>query len=169
MSKTSAEPVASGATPVEHVVVSGSASSFLQEAVAGKYHFAVDEPISVGGAESAPDPYDYLLAALGACTSMTVGWYARREKIPLENTTVSLRHSRIHAKDCENCETKKGMLDRIEVSVQLNGPITEEQRAKLMQIAAKCPVHRTLKSEIEIQLRAAAASTAEPTVPRPAG
>jgi putative redox protein len=142
-------------TPVEHVVVRGSATGFLQEAVAGKYTFHIDEPISVGGTESAPDPYDYLLAALGACTSMTVGWYARRQKIPLESVIVSLSHSRIHAKDCEACETKAGMLDRIDVDVQLTGPITPEQHAKLMEIAAKCPVHRTLKSEIDIRLRAA--------------
>src|SRR4051812_30463894 len=95
-------------TPVEHVRVHGKASSFLQEAIAGKYTFQVDEPKEVGGTESAPDPYDYLLGALGACTSMTVGWYARREKIPLEDVAVKLRHSRIHAKDCEECETKAG-------------------------------------------------------------
>lgn len=138
--------------PVAHVVVRGQASGFLQEAVAGKHTFRVDEPISVGGTEQAPDPYDYLLAGLGACTSMTVGWYARREKIPLENVTVSLRHSRIHAKDCEECETKAGLLDRIDVDVQLTGPLTPEQHAKLMAVAAKCPVHRTLKSEIDIRL-----------------
>ncbi len=154
MSTTSAAtPVASGDQPVEHVVVRGNASGFLQEAVAGNYHFQVDEPISVGGTESAPDPYDYLLAALGACTSMTVGWYARQKNIPLENVVVSLRHSRIHAKDCGECETKAGMLDRIDLEVQLNGSITPEQHAKLIEVAGKCPVHRTLKSEIDIRLR----------------
>ncbi len=140
--------------PVEHVVVRGSASGFLQEAVAGKYHFKVDEPVSVGGSEAAPDPYDYLLAALGACTSMTVGWYARQRKIPLENVAVRLSHSRIHAKDCDECETKAGILDRIELDVQLTGPLTPEQHAKLMEVAGKCPVHRTLKSEIDIRVRA---------------
>ncbi|MGH8162826.1 MAG: OsmC family protein, partial [Rhodanobacteraceae bacterium] len=143
---------------VEHVVVRGKASGFLQEATAGKYSFRIDEPTSLGGTEAAPDPYDYLLAALGACTSMTVGFYARRQEIPLENVTVSLRHSRIHAKDCEECETKVGMLDRIDLDVQLTGPITPEQHTKLMEIAAKCPVHRTLKSEIDIRLHADAAS-----------
>jgi uncharacterized OsmC-like protein len=155
MSTSIAGPTVPVNTPVEHVIVRGSASGFLQEAVAGKYTFRVDEPISMGGTESAPDPYDYLLAALGACTSMTVGWYARRNKIPLENVTVTLRHSRIHAKDCEECETKAGMLDRIDLDVQLTGPITPEQHAKLMEVAAKCPVHRTLKSEIDIRLLAA--------------
>lgn len=139
--------------PVEHVVVRGKASGFLQEAAAGKYHFQVDEPLSLGGTEIAPDPYDYLLAALGSCTSMTIGYYARRQKIPLADVTVTLRHSRIHAKDCEECDTKVGMLDRIDLDVQLTGPISPEQHAKLMEVAAKCPVHRTLKSEIDIRLR----------------
>ena len=138
---------------VEHVIVRGSAAGFLQEVTAGKYQFRVDEPSDVGGTESAPDPYDYLLAALGACTSMTIGWYARKNHIPLENVAVSLRHSRIHARDCEDCETKEGMLDRIDLDVQLTGPLTPEQRAKLMTIAGKCPVHRTLTSEIDIRLR----------------
>ena len=153
MSTSTAAPVASGEIPQEHVVVRGSASGFLQEAMAGKHRFAVDEPVNVGGSGSAPDPYDYLLAALGACTSMTVGWYAREKKIPLEQVSVTLRHSRIHARDCEQCETKSGTLDRIDLDVQLTGPITSAQQAKLMEIAAKCPVHRTLKSEIDIRLR----------------
>src|SRR5207244_3099097 len=99
-----------------------------------------DEPTSVGGGGAAPGPYDYLLIGLGACTSMTVGFYARSRKWPLDNITVSLRHSRIHAKDCAECETKEGMLDRIDVEVGLTGALTEEQRAKLMEIAGKCPV-----------------------------
>jgi putative redox protein len=137
---------------VEHVVVRGTARAFLQQAEAGKHRFAVDEPVSLGGTESAPDPYDYLLAGLGACTSMTIGFYARRHKLPLEEIVVSLSHSRIHAQDCEHCETKTGMLDRIEVKVELTGPLTAEQRAKLMEVARKCPVHRTLKSDIEIRV-----------------
>ena len=142
-------------TPVEHVVIRGKADGFLQEASAGKYNFRVDEPLSVGGTESAPDPYDYLLTALGSCTSMTIGLYARRSKIPLDEITVRLSHSRIHAEDCETCQTKKGMLDRIDLKIKLTGPITPEQHAKLMEVAAKCPVHRTLKSEIDIRLRPA--------------
>ncbi len=158
MNTSIATPTASAETPVEHVVVRGSAAGFLQEAVAGNFHFNVDEPITVGGTESAPDPYDYILAGLGACTSMTIGWYARQRKLPLENVTVSLRHSRIHAKDCEECETKAGMLDRIDVEVELTGPLSTEQRAKLMEVAGKCPVHRTLKSEIDIRVRPAQSS-----------
>jgi uncharacterized OsmC-like protein len=137
------------------VVVRGNASAFLQEVVSGKHHLRADEPVSVGGSDAGPGPYDYLLIALGVCTSMTVGLYARRKQWPLENITVSLRHSRIHAKDCEECETKEGMLDRIDAEIELTGSLTAEQHAKLMEIAAKCPVHRTLTSEINIRLRAA--------------
>jgi putative redox protein len=140
------------------VIVRGTARDFLQEVVTGKHHLRADEPVSYGGSDAAPGPYDYLLTALGACTSMTIGYYARRKQIPVENITVSLRHNRIHANDCEQCETKKGMLDRIDLQVELTGSITAEQRAELMAIAAKCPVHRTLKSEIDIRLQGAALS-----------
>ena len=143
-----------------HVVVRGGAGNFQQEVNAGKHHLVADEPASVGGGDAGPDPYDYLLTALGVCTSMTIGFYARRNRLPLENITVSLSHSRIYAADCEECETKEGMLDRIDVEVELTGPLTPEQHAKLMQVAAKCPVHRTLTSEINIRLRAAEKSAA---------
>jgi len=138
-----------------HIVVHGGADNFQQEVVAGKHHFVADEPVNVGGGDTGPDPYDYLLASLGVCTSMTVGLYARRNHLPLENVTVSLWHSRIHASDCQECDTKEGMLDRIDIEVELTGALTPEQHAKLMQVAAKCPVHRTLTSEINIRLREA--------------
>jgi putative redox protein len=138
-----------------HIVVRGGAKNFQQEVTAGKHRFGADEPVSVGGEDLGPDPYDYLLASLGVCTSMTVGFYARRNHLPLENVTVSLWHSRIHAKDCEECQTRDGMLDRIDVEVELTGPLSAEQHAKLMEIAAKCPVHRTLTSEINIRLQSA--------------
>ena len=137
------------------VIVRGNASGFLQEVVSGAHQLRADEPADVGGGDAAPGPYDYLLIGLGACTSMTVGLYARSKKWPLENISVSLSHSRIHAKDCAECETKDGMLDRIDVEIGLSGTLTPEQRTKLMEIAAKCPVHRTLKSEINIRLRTA--------------
>ena len=143
-----------------HVVVRGTAANFQQAVTAGKHHFVADEPVSAGGGDAGPDPYDYLLTSLGVCTSMTVGFFARRNKWPLENVTVSLWHSRIHAKDCEECQTKDGMLDRIDVEVKLTGSLTAEQHAKLMEIAAKCPVHKTLTSEINIRLRAAEKSPA---------
>ncbi len=138
-----------------HVVVRGGVENFAQEIVAGKHHLVADEPVSAGGADAGPDPYDYLLTSLGVCTSMTVGLFARRNKWPLENVTVSLWHSRIHAEDCEKCQTREGMLDRIDVEVELTGSLTAEQHAKLMDVAAKCPVHRTLTSEINIRLRSA--------------
>src|SRR5438105_3982256 len=136
-----------------YVVVRGGADSFKQEITAGQHRLIADEPVSAGGGDAGPDPYDYLLASLGVCTSMTVGYYARRNGWPLENITVSLSHARIHAMDCEECETKQGMVDRIDVEVELTGSLTAEQHAKLMQVAAKCPVHRTLTSEINIRLR----------------
>ena len=137
------------------LVVHGDAVSFKQEIIAGKHRLLADEPVSAGGSDAGPDPYDYLLAALGVCTSMTVGLYARRKNLPLEMIKVSLWHSRIYAKDCEECETKEGMLDRIDVEVDLTGALSAEQRDKLMEIAAKCPVHRTLTSEINIRLQPA--------------
>src|SRR5438094_2146316 len=136
------------------VVVRGDAGSFKPEIIAGKHLLVADEPVSAGGGDAGPDPYDYLLASLGVCTSMPVGLYARRKQFPLENIAVSLWHSRIHARDCEECETKDGMVDRIDVELELTGPLTSEQHAKLMEIAGKCPVHRTLTSEINIRLRA---------------
>ena len=138
------------------VVVRGNASGFLQEITSGSHHLRADEPVSVGGNDSAPDPYDYLLAGLGACTSMTLGLYARTRKWPLEDVTIALRRSRIHAKDCADCDTKEGLLDHIDLEVTMTGPLTEEQRATLMTVAHKCPVHRTLKSEIKINVGSAA-------------
>lgn len=142
------------------VVVHGTSASFVQKVVVGRFDFVADEPVNVGGTDSAPTPYDYLLAALGTCTSMTIGLYARRKQWPLENITVSLHHSRIHAQDCADCETKVGLLDRIAVQIELSGALTAEQRAKLMEVALKCPVHRTLTSEIKIQVSEKAAAPA---------
>jgi putative redox protein len=139
---------------VRSVVVRGSAAGFAQEIHAGPHRFHADEPASAGGTDTGPSPYDLLLAALGACTSMTVAMYARRKAWPLEEVAVHLRHSKIYAADCAECETKEGMLDRIERDIHFAGPLTDEQRAKLLEIANKCPVHRTLTSEIDIETRA---------------
>ena len=135
------------------VVVHGSAAGFAQQIVTGPHHLTSDEPVADGGTHSGPSPYELLLSALGACTSMTLGIYARRKRWPLESATVRLRHSRIHAIDYAECETKEGMLDRIELDIELKGTLTTEQRAKLLEIADKCPVHRTLVSEISIRTR----------------
>jgi len=138
---------------VRSVVVRGSAAGFAQEIHAGPHRLHADEPASAGGTDSGPSPYDLLLAALGACTSMTVAMYARRKAWPLDEVTVHLRHSKIYATDCAECETKEGMLDRIERDIHFAGQLTEEQRSKLLEIANKCPVHRTLTSEIDIETR----------------
>jgi putative redox protein len=136
-------------------MVSGSAAGFAQEITVGPHRLSGDEPTAVGGTDTGPNPYDLLLAALGSCTSMTVAMYAQRKQWPLRAVTVRLRHSKIHAADCESCETKEGRLDRIEREIELQGPLDEEQRARLLEIANKCPVHRTLTSEIDIRSRLA--------------
>lgn len=124
---------------------------FQQEITSGAHRLLADEPANVGGLDSGPGPYDLLLAALGACTSMTLRLYADRKKLPLTRVQVRLRHGRIYAKDCAECETKEGMIDRIDRVIMLEGDLDAEQRARLMEIADKCPVHRTLKSEIDIR------------------
>ena len=135
------------------VIVRGSAAGFAQVIHAGRHRLIADEPASAGGTDTGPSPYDLLLAALGSCTSITVGMYARRKGIPLEEVTVQLRHSKIHAADCAACETKEGMLDRIERDIHFDGHLSDEQRSRLLEIANKCPVHRTLTSEIEIRTK----------------
>ena len=124
---------------------------FQQDILAGVHRLVADEPVAVGGLDSGPGPYDLLLAALGACTSMTIRLYADRKGLPLTRVEVKLRHSRIYATDCAECETKEGMLDRIDRAITLEGTLDAAQRAKLMEIADKCPVHRTLTSEIDIR------------------
>jgi putative redox protein len=114
-----------------------------------------DEPVAAGGEDSGPGPYDYVLAGLGACTSMTMRLYADRKSLPLERTTVTLKHSKIYAQDCADCETRQGMLDRIERVIAMEGNLDAEQRKRLLEIADKCPVHRTLTSEVHIVTRAA--------------
>ena len=136
------------------VIVHGDAQGFAQKIQAGAQQLTADEPVSFGGTESGPSPYDLILAALGACTSMTIGLYARKRKWPVEEITVSLRHSKIHARDCDDCETKDGRIDRINMEIHIAGSLTDEQRSKLMEVAGKCPVHQTLTSEINIKTRA---------------
>ncbi|MER6950300.1 alpha/beta fold hydrolase [Nonomuraea sp. NPDC000554] len=129
---------------------------YTQRITAGRHGLTADEPADVGGADKGPTPYDLLLSALGACTSMTIRMYADRKQWPLRNVSVRLRHSRIHARDCADCETKVGLLDRITREVHLDGPLTDDQRRRLMEIADKCPVHRTLTSEVVIETTEAA-------------
>jgi putative redox protein len=140
-------------TKPREVVVRGSAQAFVQEVEAGGHRLVADEPAAVGGTDRGPTPYDLLLAALGSCTSMTIGMYARRKGLPLESVSVRLRHSKIHAADCADCETREGLLDQIERDLELVGDLDDEQRARLLEIADKCPVHRTLSSRIAIRTR----------------
>ncbi len=124
------------------------------EVKANGHALVADEPAGLGGTDAGPTPYDYLLTALGSCTAMTVRMYADRKGWPLEAVTVRLRHRRIHAKDCEECETKSGRLDRLDL--ELEGPLEAEQRERLREIADQCPVKRTLGSEVLIETRTAA-------------
>ena len=133
-------------------VVVTSLTNLRNEVRYGAGHsFITDEPVAAGGEDAGPDPYTLLLAALGSCISMTVTLYARRKQWPLESVTVRLRQNRIHSKDCNECvQNKEGYIHRIERSVSFTGPLSEEQRARLEEIAHKCPVHKTLTSEIVI-------------------
>ena len=123
---------------------------YTQHVTIGPHHLIADEPESHGGHDSGPTPYDFLLTALGACINMTVRMYADRKKLPLKHVEVQLVHDKIHAADCENCETGFGRIDRIQRSVSFTGELDVEQRRRLLEIADKCPVHRTLNSEIFI-------------------
>jgi putative redox protein len=131
------------------------AGKLQQEITIGPHHLRADEPVSSGSDDSGPSPYDLLTAALGACTSMTLRLYAERKQIPLERVRVNLRHDKIHAQDCGECETKEGRIDRIERVIELEGDLDDAQRARLLEIADRCPVHRTLHSEVLIPTRLA--------------
>jgi len=135
------------------VVVQGSALGLRQDIVTDGHRMVADEPVEAGGTDAGPNPYELLLAALGGCTAMTLRIYADRQKLPLAGVRVTLRHSRIHAADCAACQTQEGRLTRIERVIELDGPLDAEQRALLLHIADRCPVHRTLVSEIDIQTR----------------
>lgn len=135
-----------------HVIVSETGGSRLQqEIIVGPHRLIADEPMAAGGRDTGPNPYDLLLAALGACTTMTLRIYAERKKLPLDKVSVRLSHRRMYAADCEDCETREGKLDRIEREVILHGELDGTQRKRLLEIAERCPVHRTLTSEISIQ------------------
>jgi putative redox protein len=138
------------------VVVRGGAEGFVQDISAGRHRITADEPEASGGTDRGPSPYDLLVAALGACMSMTIALYARTKKWPLTGVTVTLRHSRVHARDCADCVTRDDtLLDRVDAEVLLDGALTPEQGDRLLEIANRCPVHRTLKSEIDLRVRGA--------------
>ena len=136
-------------------VVVCTESALCTDVKANGHALVADEPPALGGTDAGPTPYDYLLTALGSCTAITVRMYADRKGWPLESVTVRVEHGRIHAEDCGECETESGRIDRIGLELELEGPLDAEQRERLREIAGKCPVKRTLGSEVLVETRAA--------------
>lgn len=143
------DPEAAGS----QVVVRTGREHYYTEVVASGHRLTVDEPASVGGTDRGGTPYDLLLGALGSCTSITLRMYADRKSWPLEEIVVRLSHAKVHASHCETCETTEGKVDRIEREIELIGDLSGEQQARLLEIADRCPVHRTLHSEILVETR----------------
>jgi putative redox protein len=139
--------------PDNQVVVRTGRTGYRSEIIANGHRLIADEPIAVGGSGTGPDPYDYLVTALGACTSMTLRMYADRKNWPLEEIVVRLKHEKVHAADCRECETREGKIDVIEREIELQGPLEAEQKRRLVEIADRCPVHRTLQGEIVVRTR----------------
>jgi putative redox protein len=134
------------------ILVTGDTGSvFTTRVTANGHEFTADEPVEAGGLDTGPAPYDLLLAALGSCTAMTLRLYAQRRKYPLTSVSVTLEHDRIYAEDCANCDTQEGRVDRLRREIALTGDLTAAQRADLMRIADRCPVHRTLGGEIVVE------------------
>jgi putative redox protein len=136
------------------VVASTGAGPLEQMLLDGRHRLTADEPRSAGGGDAGPGPYELLLMSLGSCTSMTVQMYAARKKWPLEQVVVRLKHGKVHAEDCADCESPKAMIDRIDRAIEFVGALDAEQRSRLLQIANQCPVHRTLSSKIDIKTTA---------------
>ncbi len=134
------------------VIVYGDGEGFHQEVLVRSHRLVADEPVESGGTDRGPNPYDLLLASLGACTSITLTMYAQRKGLPLRGVTTRLQHSSVHAEDCANCETEEGKIDRIELNIELDGPLSDEQQTKLLEIAERCPVHQSLTSETLIEI-----------------
>jgi uncharacterized OsmC-like protein len=132
-------------------VVVRTGSGMRTEVMVNGFTLVADEPIGMGGTNSGPTPYDYLLAALGACTAMTVRMYADHKKWPLESVAVRLQHQKVYRRDCEECETKDRKIDRIGLALELGGALGESQRRRLLEIAERCPVHRSLESEVQVE------------------
>ena len=136
------------------VVVYGDGEGLHQEIFVNSHRLAADESEESGGTVQGPDPYDLLLSSLGACTSITLTMYAQREGLSLRGVTTRLQHSKVHADDCAECETEEEKIDRIELNIELDGPLSDEQRSQLLEIAERCPVHQTLTSETLIKIGA---------------
>ena len=131
-------------------VIVRSRGEFRSDVEAGPHRFVIDEPVDAGGTAQGPTPYDLLAAALGGCTSMTLHYYAKREKLPLDGVDVTVSHDRQYAKDCADCVSQAGFIHRFKVEIRLHGDLTPEQRERLLGIANRCPVKKTLSSEIKI-------------------
>ena len=155
MSEASFRPEVLPVAPGTVLVVESGEGPFKQYLLDGRHQLIADEPLPAGGKDAGPNPYELLLMGLGACTAMTLRLYARRKQWPLERVAVRLSHARIHAEDCAECETRSGLVDRIECEIELSGPLDAAQRTRVMEIAEMCPVHRTLTSEINIRSRLA--------------
>ena len=169
---SSHSPAMAGAEQGLVVVSENGRGPYGQRITAGRHLLNADEPTPVGH-DTGPSPYDLLLAGLGACTSMTLRMYATRKQWPLESVTVSLRHSRIHATDCADCATHTGRLDHVDRTIQLTGALDDDQRRRLLEIADRCPVHRTLHSEVDVRTTLASADplpvlAVDPTAAAPA-
>jgi uncharacterized OsmC-like protein len=134
-------------------VVVRTGSTLRTDVRANGYALVADEPIGMGGTDAGPTPYDYLLAALGSCTAMTLRMYADRKKWSLESVAVRLQHEKVYRRDCEKCESEDRKIDRIGLELELGGPLGEKQRRRLLEIAKRCPVHRTLQSEVMVESR----------------
>jgi putative redox protein len=144
---------AKGPGPDQRITARTGPGGFLTEVLVNRHSLVADEPVQAGGTDQGPSPFDLLVAALGACTAITLRMYADRKGWPLEAATVRLTHDKIHAADCASCETREGMLDRIEREIEIEGPLDADQKQRLLQIADRCPVHRTLTSEVQIRTR----------------
>jgi putative redox protein len=120
--------------------------SFQQEIISGGHHMLADEPVDVGGSDSGPSPYDFLSAALGACTSMTLRMYASRKGLKIGRISVDVSHGKVHAQDCAECEGREGRIDRFKRRITIEGGVPQEIEARIVEIADKCPVHRTLEA-----------------------
>src|SRR5215475_6313383 len=145
-----AETLQRSIVPGSIIVASTGTGPFEQVLLNGRHALRADEPAAIGGGDVGPSPYEFLLMALGSCTSMTVNMYAARKKWALDQVVVRLRHERVYADDCVNCEDPKSKIDRIWCSIQLAGELDEVQRNRLIEISKQCPVHRTLTNRIDI-------------------
>jgi putative redox protein len=146
-----------------NIVVNSGFAAYVQDISIGPHQLLADEPAEAGGGDAGPNPYELVMAGLGACTSMTVRMYAERRNWPLERVHVDLTFSRIHAVDCHDCTRKKGIVNRIETRITLIGELSEIQRQRLLHVANSCPVHRVLSRTIEITSRLNTSSTLLPT------